>query len=165
MQFSVHESTDVERDKLIPFKAKLNLEQIAKTGEEWHKETGRQPFFNYCAHDKNTSQEDADRIYGLFNPNIWQATISVICERDESVSAANKRQRLLATNFMEKLMKHGYSTRCFDPAGQDDIGGGCGQLWFVQDWMKNNSSLVHPSIGRNLDVVHTPRELIDTVEI
>jgi 23S rRNA (adenine2503-C2)-methyltransferase len=24
----------------------------------------------------------------------------------------------------------------FDPAGQDDIGGGCGQLWYVQDWLK-----------------------------
>lgn len=158
LQFSVHESTDEARNKLIPFKAKLDLERIAYQGEKWFEATGRNPFFNYCAHDKNTAQEDADRIYALFNPNVWQATISVICERDESIAAANQRQRKLATDFMEKLMTYGYSTRCFDPAGQDDIGGGCGQLWFVQDWMKRHPNLARPSIGRGKEVVHTPRE-------
>lgn len=24
------------------------------------------------------------------------------------------------------------------PAGQDDIGGGCGQLWYFQEWLKRN---------------------------
>ena len=40
--------------------------------------------------------------------------------------------------FEEMFIKEGYNTRIFDPAGQDDIGGGCGQLWYVQDWMKNH---------------------------
>lgn len=157
LQFSVHESTNEDRDKLIPFKAKLNLQQIAYQGEKWFQATGRQPFFNYCAHEKNTSQEDADNLFGLFNPGVWQATISVVCERNESVSAANARQRKLATDFMEKLSGYGYSTRCFDPAGQDDIGGGCGQLWFVQDWMRRNPSLARPSVGRGIPMVHAPR--------
>ena len=39
---------------------------------------------------------------------------------------------------MQKMLIAGYSTRKFDPAGQDDIGGGCGQLWFVQQWVKEN---------------------------
>lgn len=160
LQFSVHESTDEARNKLIPFKGKLDLERIAYQGEKWFEATGRNPFFNYCAHDKNTAQEDADRIYALFNPNVWQATISVICERDESIAAANQRQRKLATDFMEKLMTYGYSTRCFDPTGQDDIGGGCGQLWFVQDWMKKHPDLARPSVGRGLEAVHTPRALL-----
>lgn len=159
LQFSVHESTDEARDKLIPFKKKLTLEQIAEQGELWHAATGRQPFFNYCAHEHNSAQVDADNIYGLFNPGVWQATISVVCERDESVAAANVRQRQLATDFMEKLMQYGYSTRCFDPAGQDDIGGGCGQLWFVQDWMKNHPDLARPSVGRSIPIVHAPREI------
>lgn len=157
LQFSVHESTDDARNALVPFKAKLNIEQIAIAGEKWYAETGRQPFFNYCAHEGNTSQEDADRIHQQFNPAVWQATISVVCERDESVAAANVRQRQLATDFMEKLNTYGYSTRCFDPAGQDDIGGGCGQLWFVQDWMRNNPTLARPSIGRTFPIVHAPR--------
>lgn len=156
LQFSVHESTDTARDKLIPFKAKLSLSQISGEGEKWFRATGRQPFFNYCAHPGNTSNEDAARLRELFDPLVWQATVSVICERDESVSAANARQRQLALDFMGKLSSYGYSTRCFDPAGQDDIGGGCGQLWFVQDWIRNNARLARPSIGSLLPVVHTP---------
>jgi len=44
----------------------------------------------------------------------------------------------------------------FDPAGQDDIGGGCGQLWFVQDWMKNNQDKVKKSVGFGMETIHTP---------
>jgi 23S rRNA (adenine2503-C2)-methyltransferase len=157
LQFSVHESTDEARDALIPFKSKLDLYTISREGEAWYAATGRQPFFNYCAHEGNTSHEDARRIYMLFNPAVWQATISVVCERDESVAAANERQRALATDFMEKLAYYGYSTRCFDPAGQDDIGGGCGQLCFVQDWMRQHPTLARPSVGRSIPIVHAPR--------
>lgn len=157
LQFSVHESTDEARNALIPFKKKLTLAQIAEQGERWAYAVGRQPFFNYCAHEKNSSAEDADRLLALFKPDVWQATISVICEREESVAAANERQRDLANNFQSLLLSRGYSTRMFDPAGQDDVGGGCGQLWFVQSWMKNNPQLARPSVGRRLPVIHTPR--------
>lgn len=156
LQFSIHESTDEARNKLIPFRSKLSLAEIAVLGERWWAATGRQPFFNYCAHDKNTSEADADRLARLFDPMIWQATIGVVCERDEHVSAANTRQRNLATSFMGKLNSRGYSTRCFDPAGQDDIGGGCGQLWFVQEWMRQHPELAKRSAGTGLPVVHTP---------
>lgn len=156
LQFSIHESTNEKRDKLIPFKDKLSLEEIAKQGEIFFKATGRTPFFNYCAHENNTSEEDSDRLFKLFNPIIWQATISVICERDEHVAAANERQKSLAEEFERKLQNRGYRTRMFDPAGQDDIGGGCGQLWFVQEWMKQNSKLSKKSIGFGLPVIHTP---------
>lgn len=157
LQFSVHESTDEARDKLIPFKAKLTLKEIAQEGFAWHVATGRRPFFNYCAHYGNVSDSDADRLASLFPPDIWEATISVICERDESIAAANERQRALASSFQTKLRSKGFSTRMFDPAGQDDCGGGCGQLWFVQSWMKQNPKLAKSSIGRGLPIIHTPR--------
>ncbi len=156
LQFSVHESTDDARNKLIPFRAKLTLAEIAAEGELWAIATGRQPFFNYCAHDGNSSADDADRIAALFDPDLWQATISVICERNEHVAAANERQRALADGFRSLLSQRGYATRVFDPAGQDDIGGGCGQLWFVQEWMRSHSASVRPSVGSSLPVIHTP---------
>jgi len=162
LQFSVHESTDEARDKLIPFKAKLNLYQIARQGVLWHAATGRQPFFNYCAHDANSGADDALRLYALYDPQIWQSTVSVICEQNESVAAANVRQRQLATDFMDKLLNLGYSTRCFDPAGQDDIGGGCGQLWYVQDYAKNHPELVRSSCGAGKPKVHAPRVISNT---
>lgn len=156
LQFSIHESTDERRNKLIPFVKKLTLEQISGVGEMFYARTGRRPFFNYCAHELNNKEQDAENLYQLFNPMTWEATISVICERDESIAAANERQRELASVFMARLMDKGYSTRMFDPAGQDDIGGGCGQLWFVQQWMKDNPDMARKSVGHGRDVVHTP---------
>jgi 23S rRNA (adenine2503-C2)-methyltransferase len=43
-----------------------------------------------------------------------------------------------------------------DKDGQDTIGGGCGQLWFVQDWMKNNPDKARPSCGMGKNKVHIP---------
>lgn len=90
LQFSIHESTDEARDKLIPFKAKLTLAEIAEQGELWFTATGRKPYFNYCVHADNGTSSDVDRLYGLFNPAIWNATISVICERDKTTPPPTK---------------------------------------------------------------------------
>ncbi len=163
LQFSIHESTDAARNELIPFKRKLTLAEIAEEGKLWFEATGRTPFFNYCVHEKNNKPEDVERLTSLFSPDIWQATISVICERDEHVAAANARQRSLAEEFRGGLMSKGFRTRVFDPAGQDDIGGGCGQLWFVQDWMKKHPEMARPSVGNGLRIVHTPRVTLPMV--
>ena len=156
LQFSVHESTDEKRNKLIPFKKKMTLKEISAAGFDWFVETGRKPFFNYCAHDDNSYQQDAERLKALFDPQIWEATVSVICERNEGMPTRNEHQRNLASNFSEKLLNQGFNVRVFDPAGQDDIGGGCGQLWFVQKWMKDNPSKVKQSIGHGKPVIHVP---------
>lgn len=158
LQFSVHESTDEERKKLIPA-ATMTLQEIANTGNSWHKATGRKPFFNYCLHDKNNSQADVDRLLAKFDPAIWEATLSVICERDEHVAASNERQRGLASEFAEKMLIAGYNVRVFNPAGADDIGGGCGQLWYVQEWMRNNPDKAKKTIGFGKPIVHTPRPI------
>lgn len=157
LQFSVHESTDAARDALIPFKRKLTLEQIAYVGALWHDATGRKPFFNYCAHEENSTPEDADRLLWLFNPKTWCATVSVICERQEWLPTSNDHQRSLASDFASKLVERGYDTRMFDPAGQDTIGGGCGQLWFVQDWMKSHPDQARPSVGCGKPKVGVPQ--------
>lgn len=156
LQFSVHESTDAARDKLIPFKAKLTLAEIAEEGRRWHDATGRKPFFNYCAHDGNETDVDAERIARLFDPTVFEATVSVVCERSEGMPASNEHQRSLAINFANRLLERGFNVRVFDPAGQDTIGGGCGQLWFVQNWMNQHPDLAKPSVGRSLPVLHAP---------
>ncbi len=156
LQFSVHESTDKARNKLVPFKKKLSLDQMAAEGKIWHEITGRKPFFNYCAHDQNSSIADARRLHDIYSPEVFCATVSVICERNEGLPATNDHQRKLATDFAEKLVNMGYDTRVFDPAGQDTIGGGCGQLWFVQKWMDDHPELAKPSVGSGLEKVHVP---------
>lgn len=158
LQFSIHETTDEKRDQLIPFKAKMSLEEIFYYAKGWMMvmDDGRKPFFNYCAHEGNSSDADARRLNELYPPSVFNATISVICERNDGLPATNELQRSLATQFADKLLTYGYDTRVFDPAGQDTIGGGCGQLWFVQDWMKRNPNYASPSIGFGRPSVHTP---------
>lgn len=155
LQFSVHESTDEARRKLIPTES-MSLEEMARVGKDWYLTCGRRPFFNYCVHENNNTKNDVDRLVNNFPPSIWESTISVICERGEEVAAANERQRELAETFMSKMLDRGYSTRCFNPAGQDDIAGGCGQLWQTQKWMKEHPEMAKPSKGCGLPVVHTP---------
>ena len=68
---------------------------------------------------------------------------------------------LLCYNFLlhyRVVNTLGFDVRTFDPAGQDTIGGGCGQLWFVQDWMNKNPGLAKPSIGFGKDKVHPPKK-------
>lgn len=154
LQFSIHKSTDEERNALIPFKRKLNLMGIRDAGANWFAATGRKPFFNYCAGDDNSSEGDADRLRGLLDPHVWEATISVICERNEGLPARNDHQEKLAHDFSSLMLDRGFNVRVFDPAGQDDIGGGCGQLWFVQDWADKNAAMTRPSVGKGLPKVH-----------
>ena len=157
LQFSVHESTDEARDKLIPFRSKMTLEEIAKVGDEWNKETGRKPYFNYCAHETNVSEDDAKRLVNLFSPTIWEATVSVICERDKGFGHSNDHQRNLATGFANLLLAVGFNVRVFDPAGQDTIGGGCGQLAYYQTWAAEHPDLIKPSCGNGLQKIHVPQ--------
>jgi 23S rRNA (adenine2503-C2)-methyltransferase len=156
LQFSIHESTDEARNKLIPFRKKLTLQQIAEEGEKWFALTGRKPFFNYCAQERNTTTKDVERLLSLFPPHIWEATVSVICERESFAKAKNDFQRNLAVNFGNILVEQGYNVRIFDPAGQDTIGEGCGQLWYTQAWMKNHPEYVKKSAGFGLKQVHMP---------
>lgn len=156
LQFSVHESTDEARNKLVPFKKKLDLWNMADMGRKFKLATGRKPFFNYCAHDANTSDEDVHRLWKLYDPERFCATVSVICERNEGMPATNDHQRQLAVDFAAKLVDRGFDVRVFDPAGQDTIGGGCGQLWFVQQWMQENPELAKPSAGNGKEQVHVP---------
>jgi 23S rRNA (adenine2503-C2)-methyltransferase len=154
LQFSVHESTNQARDALIPFKRKLSLEGIADIGIAWHRTTGRRPSFNYCAHGCNVDQADADRLTGLFPPAIWDATVSVICERNEFQRAHNQHQHILALDFSSKLASRGFKVRIENPPAVETIGGGCGQLWFVQEWMRAHPSLVRRSVGNSLPARH-----------
>lgn len=137
LQFSVHESTDEARAKLIPTST-CTLRQIAAMGDTWAAFTGRKPFFNYCVNTDNNGADDARRLASLFNPDVWECTLSVICEKDESVANSIERQLDIISNFRKAMEDEGFHLRVFNPAGQDDIGGGCGQLWYFQKWLKSN---------------------------
>jgi 23S rRNA (adenine2503-C2)-methyltransferase len=137
LQFSVHKSNDADRSLLVPFKNKMTLAEFRDYGVEWWKETGRKPYCNYCVDGKNSTENDFNNLRNLFPPNVFCFTFSVVCSYDETMKDAGYRNLEEIRKFENKFLEHGYDTRIFDPAGQDDIGGGCGQLFYVQKWLKN----------------------------
>ena len=137
LQFSIHKSNDKERNILIPFKKKMNLQKIRDAGMIWWRETGRHPFLNYCVDGTNNTAKNFEELTNLFSPVVFNFTFSVVCSPDENMKDAAFRNLDVIKRFQDKFLKKGYNVRMFDPAGQDDIGGGCGQLWYVQKWLKS----------------------------
>jgi 23S rRNA (adenine2503-C2)-methyltransferase len=70
----------------------------------------------------------------LFSPTIFHFTFSVICSSDET--KCNEENLGIITLVVDEFREAGYNVRVFNPAGKDDIGGGCGQLWYVQQYLK-----------------------------
>lgn len=139
LQFSIHRAFDDERDILIPYKNKLTLQEIRDLGILWWHETGRHPYLNYCVDGTNNTGADCAKLKNLFSPVVFNFTFSVVCSADENMKDAGYKNLKAIKAFEQRFIDDGYNTRIFDPAGQDDIGGGCGQLWFVQEWMKNHT--------------------------
>jgi len=135
LQFSIHESTDNARDKLIPYKKKYTLREIRDRGTLWNKEVGRPVYLNYCVDEHNATQQDIDNIKNLFSPVTFNMTFSVICESDETMNDKACQNLDIIRDFEKSFKVDGYNTRIFNPDGQDDIGGGCGQLFFVQQFL------------------------------
>jgi 23S rRNA (adenine2503-C2)-methyltransferase len=138
LQFSIHKAFDGERNELIPFRNKLTLREIRDHGMLWNKEVGRPVFLNYCVDGTNNGTVDSDRLMDLFSPAVFNFTFSVVCSADETMKDAGFRHMATIQEFQQRFIDAGYNTRIFDPAGQDDIGGGCGQLWYVQRWLQEN---------------------------
>lgn len=139
LQFSIHKAFDSERNKLIPYQDKYDLKKIRDYGMLWWRETGRHPYLNYCIDGTNNGLSDANELMTLFSPFVFNFTFSVVCSKDENMKDAGYKNLDKIREFEELFLKEGYNTRIFDPAGQDDIGGGCGQLWYVQQWMKKHN--------------------------
>jgi len=138
LQFSIHKSDDESRTKLIPYKKKLSLNEIRDIGIIWWKETGRHPYLNYCIDGTNNTEQDIEKLQRLFSPVVFNFTFSVVCSPNENMKEAGFKNLEAIRKFESAFMKVGYNTRVFNPAGQDDIGGGCGQLWYVQEWYKKH---------------------------
>ena len=138
LQFSIHQANEEKRNKLIPYKNKLTLREIRDYGIEWSENTGRPVYLNYCIDGNNVSENEINKLKDLFSKKHFYFTFSVICSLDKNNKLKGIYNDMNVINQVsQNFVAEGYNTRIFNPAGQDTIGGGCGQLWFVQDWMKN----------------------------
>lgn len=139
LQFSIHKSTDEQRNKLIPYIDKMSLREIRDIGIMWSMATKRPVYLNYCIDGTNNTTDDAERLMNLFSPQFFNFTFSVICSKNENMKECGYKNLDSIHTFETLFSENGYNTRMFNPAGQDDIGGGCGQLWYVQKWMKEHN--------------------------
>lgn len=137
LQFSIHDAFESDRNELIPFKNKLTLREIRDYGIIWNSNTNRPVYLNYCISDTSYSYDKFIRLMDLFPPSIFYFTFSVVCEKEEGKMSENDMDKLNRTQ--EIFIEQGYNVRIFDPAGKDTIGGGCGQLWYVQEYFKQYS--------------------------
>ena len=138
LQFSIHQSTDKSRDEIIPYKNKLSLESIQDYGMLWYLNTQIKPYLNYCIDGTNDTDEDFYNLTSIFPKQVFCFTFSVVCDPDKNDGSNRFNDLDEIQRFANRFSKEGYDVRIFNPAGQDDIGGGCGQLWFVQDWMNEH---------------------------
>lgn len=131
LQFSIHHHNDSSRNKLIPYKDKLSLLEISDFGTKWYKSTFRKPFCNYVVTESN--KDGYENLFDIFDPNIFNFTFSVLCNTNENMKHAFNKNKHDIKKIHDDFLSKGYNVHIFDPAGQDDIGGGCGQLWYFQN--------------------------------
>lgn len=138
LQFSMHSLNSTIRNTLIPFKNKLEIPNIISKSIQWHNATNRPVYLNFILNESNKIQlcNDIQRMLNG-NENIFHLTFSVECPLNNQ---NYKPFNINTYNYMEQNLNK-FNIRMFNPEGQDDIGAGCGQLWYVQNWMKNQGNL------------------------
>lgn len=140
LQFSLHSFDDYKRKKLLGnYPELLDLDVLVSIGRYWSTATGKPCYFNYICTGNET---DNDARWVVDNLRWCHITCSVKC----ITKGFEKADPAPAIRFADMIKQKLYGNRIgrfedvqisvFDPAGQDTIGGGCGQLLYVQERLK-----------------------------
>ena len=106
----------------------MDIKDIKKIADIFKSTTGRRAYFNYICNG-NEKLSDAVAISNIVEGH--HLTCSVLCSTKE----LKKSTQEYAESFL-KLMdgcEKDIELSMFNPEGQDTIGGGCGQLLYVQE--------------------------------
>ena len=133
LQFSLHELDEQKRRNLfrntkLPY---LTIPELIEVGHRFTKATGNKAYYNYIVKDFDPAAvETITRNFkGL------HVTFSVLCDTTK-LAKNNPENAIAMANAVFQMSNGEVETSTFDPAGQDTIGGGCGQLLYVQERMK-----------------------------
>jgi len=132
LQFSLHNPYEEKRRKLLGNYSKLiSLDEISVLAHFWKEFCEREVYFNYIATGRE-KEEDFFKIKEIIGEN--HLTVSVLCSKTKAEKGNIKK----AKDFLSKYLSifPTAKTKLFDPEGQDTIGGGCGQLLYVQERLK-----------------------------
>jgi 23S rRNA (adenine2503-C2)-methyltransferase len=133
LQFSLHEIDETKRRALfrntqLPY---LSIPELIKWGHKFTSETGNRAYYNYIVKDYCPATVEA--LAGAFRG--LHVTFSVLCNT-EKMESGNPDAAIQMANAVFQASGGEVECSTFDPAGQDTVGGGCGQLLFVQEKMK-----------------------------
>jgi len=135
LQFSLHNTSTEERFKLFR-NGNLNYMRVSNlinVGRQFTLRTGNRAYFNYIITGKETKENKlflASQLKGM------HLTCSVLCNITKAAKTVSEKAILFADEIF-RLSEGKVDTSTFDPSGQDTIGGGCGQLLYVQQKMKD----------------------------
>lgn len=134
LQFSLHSPYQNVRWKLLGrYSNLMTLSQIKLYASIWKAHTTKPVYFNYICKNEPTP-ELTDDIHAIVEGQ--HLTLSVLC----NTKGFAKGDPAPALAFSEMILERhpDQDVTVFDPAGQDTIGGGCGQLLYVQKKLEQN---------------------------
>jgi len=133
LQFSLHCADENKRKKLLgDYSELLTLPNLISYGKVWKAMTGKRVYYNYIAKEED-AEETSLALCKLVEGQ--HLTCSVLCNTHEmKVGVLNPATRLAA--FVNGRTGYDIDVSVFNPAGQDTVGGGCGQLLYVQKKLK-----------------------------
>jgi 23S rRNA (adenine2503-C2)-methyltransferase len=137
LQFSLHHYEDKKRKKLLGnYSELLDIDSIKALANSFRIITGRLAYFNYISTGNETLYE-IEQILNIVKNN--HITISVLCDKNGFNNGDIKKAERLYNIIIKINPKQ--SLKIFDPAGQDTIGGGCGQLLYVQEKLNETQEI------------------------
>lgn len=136
LQISLHSPYSEKRTRLLGnYPNLMSIQELENMALEFHTKSGNFAYFNFICHGDET-EDTAIRVAEIVGPH--HLTCSVLCDTQTLKKATTDH----ATRFGEMCSKHGTTNwSIFDPAGQDTIGGGCGQLLYVQEFFKQTKEV------------------------
>jgi 23S rRNA (adenine2503-C2)-methyltransferase len=136
LQFSLHAISDEKRKTLLPnwnISSYLTIQEMIFFGGLWKQVSKNPCYYNYICAGNET---EGDAIWLANNLKGLHLTCSVMCNTG-GFTKANTDPAIWFANEVFKFSEGLVSTKTFDPAGQDTVGGGCGQLLYVQEKLKS----------------------------
>lgn len=133
LQFSLHHYDEIKRRILLGDSALLlSINELRHIANTFKVISGKRAYFNYIARGNETLEEALNIACIVCGHHL---TCSVMCD----LHGKRKASKDAVIKLMQKIesFRMDVELSVFDPEGQDTIGGGCGQLLYVQDRLAN----------------------------
>ena len=140
LQFSLHYTDEQKRDEMFRNKSlkRYTIPEMLSFGRLFSSFSGNKAYYNYIVRPMSEDEFEKELSWicaSLFGMHL---TCSVLCDPDPT--KRDKSDLSMVNHFANEVFSCSngeVDVSIFNPAGQDTIGGGCGQLWYVQEKLKN----------------------------